>query len=215
VGDVLAWPDTDSDMSIYTALAQDVPPEHAAWDVIWRIDYLFAVKVARTDAATVRAVASAIRRVNPSAPVENVRFMDEVLGRAFARWRTFMWLLAVMAAVALLLACVGVYGVTSYVAAQRTHEIGVRVALGATPMHILLPLLASGVLLAIAGIVIGLVPTLWLNRLLGNRLYGVTPGDPLTLAIVSLVLTGVTVVAVWWPARRAASADPLAALRCE
>ena len=215
VGDVLAWPDTDSEMSIYTALAQDMPPEYAASDVGWRIDYWFAVKVARSDAATIRAVVDAIHRLNPSAPVENIRFMDDVIGHAFARWRTFMWLLAVMAVVALLLACIGVYGVTSYVVAQRTQEIGVRVALGATRMHILRPLLASGVLLAIIGIVIGLVPALWLNRLLGNRLYGVSPGDPLTLAMVCIVLIGVTLTAVWWPASRAASADPLAALRCE
>jgi putative ABC transport system permease protein len=217
VGDVRAWPIMDTDFAIYTALAQDLQLDGDLPADGWGLNYLFAVKLATTDRAMIRAITAAIHRVDPAVSIENVRFMRDVLGQpfAFGPWRVLMWVLVGMGAVSLLLACIGIYGVMSYSITQRTHELGVRVALGARPADILRPLLAKGVALACSGIALGAVPAFWFNRLLNNRLYGVSPGDPLTMTVVGLILIAVTLGGVWWPARRAASTDPLIALRSE
>jgi predicted permease len=215
VGDVRAWPVMGTEFAIYTALAQDRRLDELPMDGGWGLDYRIAVRLANSEAATVRAVTAAIHRVDPAVPIENTRFMPEVLGQAFAPWRVLMRLLIVMGAAAVLLACIGIYGVTTYVMTQRTHELGVRVALGATPADILVPSLTRGAVLALVGSVVGVLPGYWFNRLLANRLYDVSPADPLTLVAVSVLLMVVTLVAVWWPARKAATADPLTALRCE
>ena len=116
---------------------------------------------------------------------------------------------------AVVLAAVGIYGVISYSANQRTHEIGVRMAMGAGRGDVLRLVMKSGLLLAIIGILLGAGAAYWLTRLLANRLYDVTPTDPLTFASVALVLLAVALLACYLPARRAARLDPMAALRCE
>ena len=124
-------------------------------------------------------------------------------------------LLGLFAAVALLLAVVGIYGVMSYWVAQRTHEIGVRVALGAQPRQVLRLVLARAAWLTLAGLTLGLVGAFVLARSLSGLLFGVRPIDPLTLLTASAALAGIALVASWQPARRAAAVDPIVALRYE
>jgi putative ABC transport system permease protein len=141
--------------------------------------------------------------------------MDEVVSVAFGPWRSTMLLLGLFAGLAVLLSAVGIYGVISYTATQRTHEIGIRMAMGAGRGDVLRLVMKSGLLLALAGVAIGSGAAYWLTRLIANQLYGVTPTDPVTFASVVLVLLAVALLACYLPARRAANLDPMAALRCE
>lgn len=142
---------------------------------------------------------------------ETVAIIDERI----SPYRLLTWTLGVFAAVALLLAAVGIYSVISYLVAQRRNEIGIRLALGAGTRDILKLAVGQGIRLALIGIAIGLAGAFALTRALSFFLYGVTAYDPLTYIAVSLLLTGVSLLACWIPARRAARVDPLVALRCE
>jgi putative ABC transport system permease protein len=126
-----------------------------------------------------------------------------------------MILLDVFAAVALLLASVGLYGVISYVAGQRTHELGIRVALGAQRREVLVLVLSHGMKLALVGVAAGLVAAFGLTRLMSDMLYGVSTTDPATFTAISLLLISVAMLACWIPARRATRVDPLTALKYE
>jgi ABC-type antimicrobial peptide transport system permease subunit len=126
-----------------------------------------------------------------------------------------MILLGVFAGLAVVLACVGIYGVVSYLVGERTHEIGLRVALGAQRSDVMRLVLGEGAKMALAGVVAGLAAAFGLTRLMANQLFGVTPHDPLTYAAVAVLLMLVALFACFVPARRAVRLDPLAALRCE
>jgi ABC-type antimicrobial peptide transport system permease subunit len=126
-----------------------------------------------------------------------------------------MWLFSAFALLALILGAVGIYGVFSYYVTERTHEIGVRVALGAKNNDILLLVVRKGVKLTLIGIGIGVLCAIGLTRVLSSLLYGVSPTDPLTFAAVSLVLAGIALLASYIPARRATKVDPIVALRYE
>jgi ABC-type antimicrobial peptide transport system permease subunit len=141
--------------------------------------------------------------------------MDEIVTSSLAERRFSMILLVVFAALALLLASVGIYGVISYVVGQRTHEIGIRMALGAQQPDILRLVLGGAGKLAIIGIVIGMVSALGLTRLMANLLYGVGPNDPLTFIAVPAIFISVAFLASYLPARRATKVDPMIALRYE
>ena len=170
----------------------------------------------RGDAAlAVRAIRDAVREADPSLPVFGVRTMDEYLARTLTSKRLLMMVLGVFALVALTLAAVGIYGVMSYAVAQRTSEIGIRMALGAHPRDVLGLVVGQGLLLTIAGLVLGLGAAWWLTRLLATLLFGVSTSDPATFAGVALLLGLVASIATWVPARRAARVDPLVALRYE
>jgi putative ABC transport system permease protein len=160
-----------------------------------------------------------IRRAGQQISNEIVIFgpqsMDDVIASSLARRRFSMILLVVFAALALLLASVGIYGVISYVVGQRTHEIGIRMALGANPVDILRLVLDGAGRLAGIGVAVGLVAALGLTRLMADLLYGVTPNDPLTFAAVPAILIAVALLASYLPARRATKVDPVVALRYE
>jgi ABC-type antimicrobial peptide transport system permease subunit len=148
-------------------------------------------------------------------PIYHVVTLDEYLTESVAKPRFVTLLLTGFAGLALLLACVGIYGVISYVVVQRRHEIGVRIALGAKPNDVLLSVLGRGLVLTFFGITIGLTAAAGLVRLLSSLLYGVRATDPATFAIAPLLILAVAMVASYIPARRASHVDPLVALRCE
>lgn len=157
----------------------------------------------------------ALRRLDPDLPMFEVRTMKETLDRSLWARRAYSWLFAVFAGVALVLAAAGIYGVISYAVSRRTHEIGIRLALGASPGRVLRQVLGQGMVLVVIGITLGLGATLWGARLLETLLFGVSTRDPLTYALVAAGLVCVALLANLMPARRAASVDPMRALRSE
>jgi predicted permease len=174
--------------------------------------------VVRSDQAGTGLLDS-IRQVSRQMSNEQVIFapqtMTQVIADSLARRRFSMILLGTFAALALLLASVGIYGVIAYVVGQRTHEIGVRMALGARKVDILRMILGGAGKLALGGVAIGLVSALGLTRLMANLLYGVGPYDPLTFVAVPVILVLVALLASYVPARRATRVDPMTALRYE
>jgi ABC-type antimicrobial peptide transport system permease subunit len=141
--------------------------------------------------------------------------MDEVVLRSIARQDFNMLLLTVFAASALLLAAIGIYGVMAYSVAQRSQEIGIRMAFGADRATIRNLVMRQGMLLAIAGVLVGVGAALGLTRLIASFLFGVTTWDPVVFLVVPVLLTSVALLAVWVPARRAAHLDPITALHIE
>jgi hypothetical protein len=160
------------------------------------------------------AVRAAIRELNSSIPVYNVATMAELVGRQTARSRFTMWLMGVFAALALLLSVVGIYGVMSYLVSERRREIGIRLALGAQAAEILRLIVGHGARLIAAGIVIGAVVSIALQRLIGGLLFGVGPTD-MSAGLAVALLAAVALVACYVPAWRATRVDPLSALRHE
>ncbi|MCM3871000.1 MAG: ABC transporter permease [Pyrinomonadaceae bacterium] len=163
----------------------------------------------------VAAVRKEIHQVDPAQPISNIRTMDEVLGEETASRRLGMTLLTIFAALALLLATLGIYGILAYFVVQHTQEIGVRVALGAQRRNILALVLRKGMTLTLLGVAIGLGVAFALTRLMASLLYGVSTTDPMTYATIALLLTAVALVACYLPARRATKVDPLVALTYE
>ena len=163
----------------------------------------------------IQAIRSEVLAIDRDQPVTAVKSMEEVLEAAASQPRFTSWLLAALAATAVLLALAGIYGVIAYSTAQRTQEVGIRVALGAAPENILALILLQGLALAGTGIVIGIAAALALTRLLASLLYHVTPTDPLTFIAGTLLFLFVTLAASLFPARRAMRVDPAVALRCE
>jgi predicted permease len=161
------------------------------------------------------AVEDAVRATDPNLPVGQVRSMEEVLSVSLARQRFLMTLMSVFAGLALVLAAVGIYGVISYSVNQRTHEIGIRMAMGATRGNVLRLIVHQGLRLTLVGAGIGLVAAFGLTRLLGSELFGVKPADPLTYVAVAVLLAAVSLLACYIPARRATKVDPMVALRYE
>ncbi|HLM55388.1 MAG TPA: ABC transporter permease [Pyrinomonadaceae bacterium] len=167
------------------------------------------------DTGVAAAAARAIQAVDPVLPVTNVRTLTEVFDQQAAPRRFNAVLLGLLAAVALLLAAVGIYGVMSYTVSQRTREIGVRVALGAQGRDVMRLVVGRGMGLTLLGIAAGLAASLAVTRLLAGMLYGVSAADPMTYAGVALLLGGVALLACYLPARRATKVDPMVALRNE
>ena len=174
--------------------------------------------VVRTDGeptGLITAVRREIQAVDKDQAVFNVTTIEQLMGDSIANRRFFMLLLLVFAVLALTLASVGIYGVMSYVASQRTHEIGIRMALGAQTGHVLKLIIGKGMALALIGVTAGLAGALALTRLMSGLLFGVSATDALTFVVVSSGLTLVALLACYIPARRATKVDPLVALRYE
>jgi putative ABC transport system permease protein len=181
----------------------------------WAKPRMLFVRTAGDPLSLVAAVKEQIWAVDKDQTIWAVRTMEELVGRWLAPRRFNLWLLGVFAALALVLASVGIYGVISYSVSQRAREIGVRLALGAARRDIFKLVVGHGLVLTLGGVAIGLVAALALTRWLSTLLFEVSTTDPLTFASVALLLTGVALVACYLPARRATQVDPLVALRCE
>ena len=166
-------------------------------------------------APLVPAIRNAVWSFDRNLPISDVRTMNEVVQLANARPRFTLVVLATFAFVALVLAAVGIYGVMSYAVSRRTHEIGVRLALGAAPGLVVQMIVREGMTVALAGAAVGLAGALLLTRSMASLLYGVTATDPLTFGVVSLALIGVAFLAAYLPARAAARTDPLNTLRAD
>jgi len=173
----------------------------------------WAVRSAADPASLRAAIAREIRAVDPALSVSNERPMKQVIAKTVAREDFNTMLLTIFAVIALLLAAIGVYGVMAYAVERRTQEMGLRMALGAAQSDVLKLVLAHGLKLTGAGIVAGLALAYGTTRLLASLLFNVKPADPVTFAAVALILTAVALLAVYVPARRAASVDPSDALR--
>jgi len=148
-------------------------------------------------------------------PIYATRTLEQIISGSLAERRFAMLVLIIFAATALLLAAVGIYGVMSYAVTRRTHELGIRVAMGASRREIVGLVVQQGMRLAAIGMAAGLVAAIGLTRLMAGLLYGVRPADPATLAAVALLLGGIALMACYIPARRATAVDPVVALRCE
>jgi putative ABC transport system permease protein len=207
VGNVLTeWPDQEPRSEFYLPYTQypwDLAPRH------------FIVRTAMNPTAVAAAIQREVAALDKDQPVSDVRTLEHVVGEAVGPQRFAMILLGAFAALALALASVGIYGVMTYSVSQRTHEIGIRMALGARQTHVLGMVVRQALVLALAGAGLGLAGALGLTRLLSSLLYGVRPTDPLTLALVILALVSVSAFASYIPARRATMVDPMEALRYE
>ena len=156
-----------------------------------------------------------VQSVDPELPVFGARTLSDVLSASLAERRFSMEIVGLFALTALLLAGMGIYGVISYIVSERTHEIGIRLALGAQSRNILRMVIRQGLGLAFAGAAVGLAGALIVSHLMAGLLYGVRPTDPFTFASVALLLVAVALLACYIPARRAIRMDPLVALRHE
>jgi putative ABC transport system permease protein len=174
-----------------------------------------AVRTDGNPVAFTTAVRHAIESVDANQPVTEIRTMDDFLAAAVSQRRLSMLLLGSFAAIATLLAAVGIYGVMAYAVTLRSHEIGIRMALGAEPGDVLRMIVADGMRLAVIGLFLGIAASAMLTRYLASQLYGIKATDPATFVGVALGLAAVAVAACYFPARRATRVDPLVALRYE
>jgi putative ABC transport system permease protein len=204
-GDVRHW-----------GLDREVSPEffrpytQAAWPVM-----TIAVRTASAPASYTASVKKTLADIEPERPVSDVATMEDVVRDSVGNRRFHMQLLSSFAFLALVLAAVGITGVVSYRVTQQTHEIGIRLALGAQPRDVLYLIIGGSMAWALAGVVLGIAGAVAVTRFLSDLLYGVRPTDPLIMGAVSLLLIGVALLASYIPARRSTRVNPITALRCE
>jgi len=175
----------------------------------------FVIRTIGDPTSLVAASRAVIRTADPAIPVRNVKTLDEVVSAAVApaRWSTM--LLGVFAGVAVVMAVLGVFGVLSFIVTQRTRELGIRIALGASSTSVRRLVVGRGLVLVFGGLGLGVMGAFALTRFMSTLLYGVTPTDPLTFSGVAAVLLAAAAVASYLPARRATRVDPIIALRAE
>jgi predicted permease len=213
VGNVRSYLDEPAGAGVYISLAQTPYPVLNLIS-IWFPEYI-VVRASTDPLGLSHTVEQQLRAIDPSVGVGHVRTMEQVRSAAVAMRRFNMTLLSIFAALALVLAAIGIYGVIAYSVTQRTHEIGVRMALGAKYTDVLRLVLSQGMILTGFGVGLGIAGALVLTRLLESYLYRVQPTDPIAFSSTALLLGAVAMLASYIPARRATKVDPLIALRHE
>lgn len=193
---------------IFVPYAQAVSPNLAQ-------SMSLVVRSSSDPAKLTASLRSAVQEVDAGQPIHNVQTMQEIISQSVSDRRLTMWLLSIFAGVAMLLSMIGIYSVMSYVVTQNTREIGIRMALGAQARDVLKLIVGQGLMLALIGIGLGLLGSLWLTKLVESLLFGVTATDPIVFAAVSALLIMVAILASYLPARRATKVDPMIALRYE
>jgi putative ABC transport system permease protein len=211
VGDVRSYLDEPAGAGVYIPLARTPYPVLNLIS-IWFPEYI-VVRASTDPLVLSHTVEQQLRAIDPSVGVGHVRTMEQVRSAAVAMRRFNMTLLSIFAALALVLAAIGIYGVIAYSVTQRTHEIGIRMALGAKHTDVLRLVLRQGMVLTGFGIGLGIAGALALTRLLESYLYRVQPTDPIAFSSTALLLGVVAILASYIPARRATKVDPLIALR--
>ncbi len=181
----------------------------------WTNTLMLAVQTTMPPETIVGAIREQVRLLDPDQPITNVRTMDDLLSRALSSAKFSLWLLGLFAVLGLLLAAIGIYGVMVTAVMQRTHEIGLRMALGAQTRDVMWLVIRQGMAPVLIGVVAGLGAAIGLTRLMSTLLFEVSATDPLTLALITVLLTVVALIACYIPARRATKVDPLVALRYE
>ena len=176
---------------------------------------VYAVRTSAPPATLIASVRRHLAQLDPTLPLAETRTLSSVVDAAQSARRFSMIGFAVAAVIGLFMGAIGLYGVLSYVTGQRTREIGVRLALGATPASVRLAVLKRGIAVSGVGLIVGLAGSVSLRTVAAPLVYGITPTDPVTLVAVSVVLLAVGALATWLPARRAARLDPVRALRWE
>jgi putative ABC transport system permease protein len=193
------------------------PPKMQMYVVHSQVNFVvpnaLVVRTSMAPMSLATSVRNAVWAIDKDQPVSNVRSMEEIVSRAVARQRFSMMLLGIFATLALVLAAVGIYGVMSYSVAQRTREIGIRMALGAQRRDVLKMAVGQGLKLVLIGVAIGVASAFVLTRVMASLLFGVSATDPVTFVTISLVLVTVAALASYIPALRAARIDPMVALR--
>jgi len=200
-------------LTMYVPVAQS--PELITRLVIEKIPVRWVIRADGNAADLVTAVRQAVLTVDATQPPTDFATMADVLGRSISQNRFSMLMLAMFSGLALALAGIGVYGLTTYAVAQRTRELGIRVSLGASPGQLVRGLLLTGLRLCLAGTALGLLGAIVLGRFLRNLLFGVSAMDGLAMAVAIATMTAVVVAATYIPAARASRIDPMRALRQE
>ena len=208
VGDVLQGLDTEAKAEMYL-------PYRQADTVLPVFQLSVVLRTSGDPRLQTAALRSAVREIDPNQPVVKIRTMEENMATSVTEPRFRTWLIGIFAALALVLAAVGIYGVMSYSVNQRTNEMGIRVTLGAQPNDVFRIVVGEGLRLALIGVGVGLIGALAATRVLRTFLYGVSAIDPVTFAVTAALLTLVAVAACYFPARRATRVDPMVALRYE
>ncbi len=201
--------------TLHSDLNTPPPPQIYVSFLQWPSEIILTIRTPLDPGSIANAVRREVALFDKEAPVYNVRLMTDYLADARAYSRRMTIALAVLAGLALVLASVGIYGVMTQIVVQRTREIGVRIAVGASPAGVLRMIIGKSILLTAIGAGFGLLGALAFARVLQKWLVGVTSTDPLTYGVVSVLLVLVALAATYWPARRAASTDPITALRCD
>jgi putative ABC transport system permease protein len=184
----------------------------------WELPFSGMTVVIKATGDPVQLIAAAreqVKQIDPDQPIYNIKTMDQIRAESVAPERLNLTLFSIFAGIALVLAVVGIYGVMSYTVTQRTHEIGIRMAIGAQQRDVFKMVIGQGMMLALIGIAIGLVGAFALTRLMTTMLFGVTATDPATFAAIAILLTAVALLACYLPGRRATKVDPVISLRYE
>jgi len=181
----------------------------------WSNNLMLAVQTSTGPETLTSVIREQVRALDPDQPLTSIRTMDELLDRTLSGAKFGLLLFGLFAALALLLAAIGIYAVMATTVTQRTHEIGLRVALGAQRRDVLRLIIKQGMIPVVIGVAIGLASVVVLTRLMTTLLFGVSATDPMTLTLITILLTAVSLLACFIPAQRATKVDPLVALRYE